>query len=312
MLTALHEAVRDATAGDPVSGLRWTHKATRNIARLLRRQGLRVSHTTVARLLRLAGYALRTNRKALARTHEPDRDRQFRLIARQRRHFLRRGLPVLSLDAKKKELVGNFKNRGACWRRQALEVLDHDFPSAAVGRAIPYGVYDQGYDTGYVVVGTSRETPAFALAVLRRWWRERGCWRYPAATGMLIEVDCGGGNGNRSWTWKAGLQRLADELRLGITVAHYPPGASKWNRIEHRLFNRISANWAGQPLVSYETVLNFIRTTRTGSGWPCAAALDTKDYSGKVKVTAAQKAKVRLVPHRTLPKWNYTIRPWPI
>jgi hypothetical protein len=288
--------------------LRWTPKTTRNLARVLRQRGFRVSHTTVARLLPQAGYSLRTNRKRLARTQDPDRDRQFRLIARQRRRFLRGGLPVLSLDTKKKELVGHFKNPGTGWRQQALEVLDHDFPSDAVGRAIPYGIYDEGWDDGYVVVGTARATPEFAVAAVRHGWQRVGRWRYPTATRLLLEVDCGGANGHRNWGWKVALQRLADELYVAVTVTHYPPGASKWNRIEHRLFNRISANWAGQPLVSHETVLNFIRTTRTGSGFCCGAALDTTDYA-RVKVTAEQKARVRLVSHRTLPKWNYTIRP---
>jgi hypothetical protein len=305
----LHEAVRDATAGDPVSGLRWTHKTTRNVARALRRQGLAVSHTTVARLLRQSGYSLRTNRKALARVQDPDRDRQFRFIARQRQYFLRRGWPALSVDAKKKELVGNFKNPGACWRAEALAVLDHDFPGDAVGRALPYGLYDQGADRGYVVVGTSRETPAFGAAAVRRWWLAYGRWAYPAAERLLIEADCGGANGYRSWGWRAGLQRLADELRLSITVAHYPPGASKWNRIEHRLFNRISRNWAGQPLVSYEAVLNFIRATRTASGWCCGVELDTTDYPAKQAISAEQKQRIRIKRHRTLPKWNYTIHP---
>lgn len=196
-MTALHRAVQDATAGDPVSGLRWTHKTTRRLARALRQQGFPVSHTTVARLLRQAGYSLRTNRKSLARTQDPDRDQQFRLIARQRRRFLRCGWPVLSLDTKKKELVGNFKNPGTCWRRQALPVLDHDFASDAAGRAIPYGIYDEGWDDGYVVVGTSRETPEFAVAAVRHWWQRVGRWRYPATPRLLLEVDCGGANGNR-------------------------------------------------------------------------------------------------------------------
>jgi hypothetical protein len=245
----------------------------------------------------------------LARVQDPDRDRQFRFIARQRRFFLCRGWPVLSVDAKKKELVGDFKNAGTCWRAEALEVLDHDFPSDALGRAIPYGLYDQGTDQGYLVVGASRETPAFGVAALRRWWLACGCWRYPGATRLLIEADCGGANGNRSWGWKAGLQRLADEFGLSITMAHYPPGASKWNRIEHRLFNRISQNWAGQPLVSYETVLKFIRATKTAGGWCCGAELDTTDYPAKQAVSAEQKSRIRIKRHRTLPKWNYTIHP---
>jgi hypothetical protein len=216
---------------------------------------------------------------------------------------------VLSVDTKKKELVGRFKNPGRSWRRQAHDVLDHDFPSDAVGRAIPFGVYDQARDEGYVVVGTSHETPEFATAALRSWWQEVGLWAYPAATAWLVEADCGGANGNRSWAWKAGLQRLADEFRVAITVSHYPPGASKWNRIEHRMFNRISANWAGEPLVSYEVVLNSIRATRSEAGFRCRARLDTRRYETKKKVAAAEKARVKMRAHKVLPQWNYTIFP---
>jgi len=311
ILAALREVVRDATAGDPISGLCWTHKTTRNLAAQLRRQGFPVSHATMARLLREAGYSLRTNRKRLARTHEPDRDRQFRLIERRRRWFWSQGLPVISVDAKKKELVGNFKNPGACWRREARAVLDHDFPSAASGRAIPYGIYDEGRNTGFIVVGTSHETCEFATAAIRTWWLEHGRWCHPKAERWLIEADCGGANGNRRWAWRVGLQRLADEFGVTITVSHYPPGASKWNRIEHRLFNRISQNWQGEPLVSYEAILNFIRTTTSATGLRCRAVLDTTKYDTKRKVSEAEKATVRLKRHRILPQWNYTIRPWP-
>jgi hypothetical protein len=308
-MAALQGTVGDDTAGDPVTGLRWTHKATRKLAGQLARQGFAVSHTTVARLLRQCGYSLRTNRKRLARTHEPERDRQFRLLERRRRWFLGRGLPVLSVDAKKKEWVGNFKNPGRCWRRQARDVLDHDFASDAVGRAIPYGIYDQGRNTGFVVVGTSHETAAFAAAALRAWWLENGRWCYPQARRWLIEADCGGANSNRRWDWKVGLQRLADEFGVTITVAHYPPGASKWNRIEHRMFSLISANWQGEPLVGYDTVLNFLAATTSTTGFRCRASLDTNAYPTKQPVLAEEKAAVRLTRHKTLPHWNYTIQP---
>ena len=311
MLTALQDAVRDATAGDPISGLHWTHKTTRRLAEQLCRQGFRVSHATVARLLQQSNYSLRTNRKRLARTHDPDRDRQFRLIEHRRRWFLGRGLPVISVDTKKKELVGNFKNAGACWRTDSRAVLDHDFPSDAVGRAIPYGIYDQGRNTGFVVVGTSHETAAFAVEAIRTWWRENGRWCYPKAKHWLIEADCGGANGNRLWAWKVGLQRLADEVGVVITVSHYPPGASKWNRIEHRMFNLISGNWQGEPLVSYETVLNYIRTTTSATGFRCRAVLDGTMYKTKVKVPKEEREAVRLEPHATLPQWNYSIHPKP-
>jgi Rhodopirellula transposase DDE domain len=308
-VSALRELLRDATAGDPISGLRWTHKTAQKLAEELQRQGFRVGRMTVARLLRQSRYSLRTNRKRLAGTHEPDRDRQFRLLARRRRWFQRRHWPVLSVDTKKKEWVGNFKNAGRCWRRQALAVWDHDFPSLAVGRAIPYGIYDETRNAGYVVIGTSHETAAFAVAALRTWWLETGRWCYPRARRLAIEADCGGANGNRSWGWRIGLQALADEFGLTITVGHYPPGASKWNWIEHRMFNLISANWSGQPLISYETVLNFIRTTTSPTGFRCRACLDETCYDTKAKVTPEEKTAVKLRWHKVLPQWNYTI--WP-
>jgi len=301
--------LQDATAGDPISGLRWTHKATQKLADELTRRGFPVGRTTVSRLLRQQGYSLRTNRKRLAGSHDADRDRQFRLLARRRRYFLRRGWPVLSVDCKKKELVGNFKNAGRCWRQQALDVLDHDFPSQAVGRAIPYGVYDIGRNKGYVVVGTSRETPQFAAAAVRRWLRHEGRWRYRGVGHLAIEADCGGGNGNRSWGWRAGLQDVADEFGLVITVGHFPPSASKWNLIEHRLFSQISRNWAGQPLGSYETVLKFIGATTSETGLRCRACLDREDYPTKVKVSKEEQQMIRLERHKVLPRWNYTIRP---
>lgn len=306
---ALEELVEDATAGDPISGLRWTHKTVRKLEEELRRQGHQVSRTTVARLLHERNFSLRTNRKRLARTQDPNRDRQFRFLARQRRRFLRQGWPVLSVDTKKKELVGNFKNPGKAWRKKARAVLDHDFPSAAEGRAIPFGMYDEGRSTGFVVVGTSRETADFAIASLRTWWLSSGRKNYSHATRWLIEADCGGANSNRTWAWKAGLQRLADEFGVAITVGHLPPGASKWNRIEHRMFNLISKNWEGEPLTSYEVVLNHIRTTKSSTGFRCQAVLDRTDYPTKVVVSKEHRAKINIKRHKRLPQWNYTIQP---
>jgi hypothetical protein len=268
-----------------------------------------VGRTTVARLLREQGYSLRTNRKRLAGTHDPDRDRQFRVLAARRRYFLRRGWPVVSVDAKKKELVGNFKNAGRCWRRQPLDVLDHDFPSRALGRAIPFGIYDIGRNEGYIVVGTSRETPQFVTAALRRWLWDGGLCRCRRGRRLAVEADCGGGNGNRNWGWKAGLQELADEFDLTITVGHFPPSASKWNWIEHRLFSAVSQNWSGQPLVSYELILKFIRTTTSATGLRCRACLDRREYPSRVKVSAAEREGIQLKRHSVLPQWNYTIRP---
>jgi len=208
-----------------------------------------------------------------------------------------------------KEWVGNFKNRGRTWRRQPRDVLDHDFPSWAIGRAIPYGIYDAAFNDGYVVVGTSHETPAFAVAAIRRWWIVVGRRRYPEARRLLILAASGGANGCRRWAWKVALQRLADEFGLIVTVSHDPPGASKWNPIDHRMFSLISANWAGEPLVSYETVLKSIRTTRSQAGFRCRACLDPKTYPKGLKVGPEEKASVRLRPRRVLPQWNYTI--WP-
>jgi Rhodopirellula transposase DDE domain len=291
--------------------LRWTHKSTRALARELRRLGRAVGRSTVGRLLRANQFSLRTNRKRLARTQDPQRDHQFRYIAQLRRHFQKRGEPAVSIDAKKKELVGPFKNPGVTWRRAPLDVLDHDFASAAQGRAIPYGVYDAVRNTGFVVVGTSHETADFAAAALDRWWQDHGRWCYPRARRWLLQADCGGANGYRRWAWKVALQRLADKWQVAITVAHYPPGASKWNPIEHNLFNRISANWQGEPLRDYDTILNFIRTTTTTTGLRCRAELDTASYPTKIPISDADKKRMRLRRHKTLPQWNYTIHPHP-
>jgi hypothetical protein len=306
---ALEELLADATAGDPITGLKWTHRSLHSLSKALRRRGFKLGETAIARLMRDRRFSLRTNRKRRAGTHNPERDRQFRYLTRMRRLYLARELPVISVDTKKKEWVGNFKNPGRCWRRQPRDVLDHDFPKWAIGRAIGYGIFDVRFNDGYVVVGTSHETPAFAVAAIRRWWIVVGRRRYPEARRLLIQADSGGGNGCRKWAWKVALQHLADEFGLILTVTHYPPGASKWNPIEHRMFSLISANWAGEPLVSYETVLKYIRTTRSEPGFRCRACLDTKPYPKGLKVKADERACVRLRPRRVLPQWNYTI--WP-
>jgi hypothetical protein len=292
-----------------MSGLKWTHKSIRRLSAALRKRRLPAGHGTVARLLREQRFSLRTNRKRRAGTSDPRRDRQFRYLARVRRWYLTRGLPVISVDAKKKELVGNFKNPGRCWRRDSRSVLDHDFPSWAIGYGIPYGIYDVGHNAGYVVIGTSHETAAFAVAAIRRWWLEVGCRLYAGTRRLLIQADGGGANGCRRWAWKVALQGLADEFGLIITVMHYPPGASKWNLIEHRMFSLISANWAGEPPVSYEVMLKFIRRTRSATGFHCRARLDTASYATGVKITAKERAGVRLKRRSVLPQWNYTI--WP-
>lgn len=308
-MRALARLLEDATAGDPCTGLLWTHRSLRRLAQALRRQGLPVSKSTLARLLDQAGFSLRTNRKRLAEVHHPDRGRQFRYLSRLRKLYLQRGWPVISVDTKKKEWIGPFKNPGRTWRRDAREVLAHDFPSCAIGPAIPYGIYDVAKNDGFVVVGTSHETPAFAGASIRRWWLMVGRRRYPQAQRLLIEADCGGANDYRKWEWKVGLQRLADEFDLAITVTHYPPGASKWNPIDHRMFSLISGNWAGEPLVSYESVLQHIRRTRSATGFHCRAVLDRHEYPTRWRARPTDKARVRLQPCRVLPAWNYTI--WP-
>lgn len=301
----------DATAGDPLTGLKWTRKTSAKISRELKRRGYRVGPDTVRRLLRGLGYRLRANRKRLNKKHDLERDRQMRYLLRQRRAFQEAGFPVISVDAKQRELVGNFKNPGQTYRRKALDVLESDYPSEADGVAIPYGVYDVARNEGFVVVGTSHQTPAFAVAAIRRWWVRVGRQRYGNTRHVLIEADCGGANGNRCWLWKFGLQQLADEFGLTITVTHLPTSASKWNLIEHRLFCHIEANWAGQPLRDYETVLKFIRTTRTETGLRVRAYLDKIAYPTGLKVTAEQKAHINLKPHRARPRWNYTIAPHP-
>ena len=309
MRELLKGLLQDATAGDPMGGLRWTHKTTRKLADALTRRGVRVGHVTVARLLRAQKYSLRSNRKRLGGKKDPSRDRQFCLLGRRRRRFQRQGWPIISVDTKKKELIGNFKNSGRAWRCEDRDVLDHDFPNLARGRAYPYGIYDENRNEGYVVIGTTHQTADFAVRAIRSWWLRVGRHRYPGASRLAIDADSGGANGNRCWAWKVGLQGLADEFGLTITVGHYPSGASKWNPIEHRMFSLISANWAGEPLTTYEVMLNHIRTTQSSTGFRCRATLDTRYYPTKLKVSEEAKRGVQLLQHNVLPKWNYTIRP---
>lgn len=305
----MDELLEDETAGDPVTGLKWTRKTSGKISTQLKKRGYPVGPDTARRLLSLQGYALRTNRKRLNKRQDPDRDRQMRYVARQRRAFQKAGFPAISVDAKQRELIGNFKKPGRTWRRNRVDVLESDYPSDADGLAIPYGIYDVARNEGFVVVGTSHQTAKFAVAAIRKWWLKAGRRVYGDKKRLLIEADCGGANGNRCWLWKWELQQLADEFGLTITVTHLPTSASKWNPIEHRLFCYIEQNWMGQPLTSYETMLNFIRTTRTKTGLRCRAYLDTIAYQTGLKVTAEQKSEINLTPHRVLPRWNYTIKP---
>lgn len=308
VLTALETLLQDATAGDPITGLKWTHRSLRKLCKALRSRGIKVSLNTVARLLRNNHFSLRTCRKQRAGLRHTDRDRQFRYLVRLRRLYITRGWPVISVDTKKKEWIGDFKNPGRCWRRQAREVLDHDFPSWAIGRAIPVGIFDLAHNDGLVVIGTSHETPTFAVSALRRWWLQVGRHRYGDCRHLLIEADSGGANDHRKWEWKIALQTLADEFDLTIAVTHYPPGASKWNPIDHRMFSLISGNWAGEPLVNYETMLKYIRTTRSAKGFHCRAYLDKKSYTAQ-RPTKEQRDTVRLKRRRVCPQWNYVIKP---
>jgi hypothetical protein len=307
---ALEQIMEENTAGDPMSLLRWTNKSTVRIADELTRLGHSVSDETVRRRLAEMGYSLQANAKNLEESGA-GRDQQFRYINKQVKRFLSGKEPVLSIDAKKKERVGNFKNAGRTWRPkgQPTEVNVYDFPHLGVGPAIPYGAYDQQRNEGFVNVGISHDTAEFAVESVRRWWRWIGRRRYPQAQRLLLCADGGGSNGSRNRAWKYHLQQLANQSRLAVTVCHYPPGTSKWNKIEHRMFSFISLNWQGKPLVSYETVINLIGATRTATGLQVKAKLDTRYYEAGVKITDEEMESINLQTHRTNPEWNYTISP---
>ena len=311
MIQAIERLLVDDTAGDPMGGLKWTRKTTEKVSVELRSAGIDVSANTVARLLSELGYALRVNhKKRAARAGHPERNRQFEYIAALRRSFHRRGLPVVSVDTKKKEIIGCFKNPGAVWAKVATPVNDHDFRSDASGMGIPYGVYDPVRNRGHVCVGTSHDTPEFAADAVRHWWVHDGTKHYQRARQLLILADNGGSNGPRNHAWKHAIQtKLCDRYGISVTVCHYPPGTSKWNPIEHRLFSAISKNWAGKPLDSYETMIKYLRTTKTKTGLKVQASLIRRGYRTGVKLAATEVARIRLRPHDTLPAWNYTIAP---
>jgi hypothetical protein len=307
----LGRLVEASTAGDPMSYLLWTNKSTRTLADELARQGYAVSHVTVARCLRELGYSLQANIKTIEGTQHPDRDAQFRYLNDQVRRFVRCHDPVVSVDTKKKELVGSFGNRGRRWQPvgEPVRVNVHDFPHLGKGKAIPYGIYDEARDEAVVNVGITHETAEFAVESIRRWWRLLGRRAYPDARRLLICADAGGSNGTRLRAWKAHLQALADRLGLAITVCHFPPGTSKWNKVEHRLFSFISMNWRGRPLLSFEAVVNLIGGTTTRSGLRVKAVLDTSEYAPGEKITDDQMQALHLKPHAFHGDWNYTIEP---
>ena len=309
----LEALVDPATRGDPESPLRWTCKSTRTLARELTAQGHPVSCTTVGRLLRQTGYSLQGNRKTKEGESHPDRNAQFEHINAMVKRFQKRGQPVISVDTKKKELVGNFKNGGREWMPQGQpdEVRVHDFMDKTLGKAIPYGVYDITSNQGWVSVGIDHDTAHFAAEAVYRWWKKMGRKRYPDATELLITADGGGSNGSRCRLWKVALQELANRLKLPIQVCHFPPGTSKWNKIEHRMFCHITQNWRGRPLVSHEVIVQLIANTATTQGLKIRAQLDTGTYPVGNKVTDEEFALVKLKRHKFHGDWNYTVSPLP-
>lgn len=305
-----------ANGGDPTRGLKWCRKTPAKIAQELQKFGIQVSASTVSRLLKkILGYSLRVNHKTVESGNKnppkpKERDQQFDYISNRRKSFARRGNPIISVDTKKKELIGNFKNDGQAWTKEAELVNDHDFPSDALGRIVPYGIYDIQANRGWVCVTLSAETPAFAVDTIEKWWRQEGRKRYPHKTELLILADCGGANSSRSRVWKYRIQKqLCDGHGLTVTVCHYPPGASKWNPIEHRLFSEISKNWTGKPLKTLKTALNYIRTTKTKTGLRVKAQWVRKIYKKGEEVSQEDIDAVRITRLRNLNNWNYRLSP---
>jgi len=320
VIEKIEELMEYETAGDPITGLKWTRKATEKIAKELRSLDIFVGRTTVGKLLKKMDFSLKVNhkKKALGANKTPEaraqRDKQFRYIKALCKQFSDKGEPTISVDSKKREMVGDFKNNGAAWRRKAFEVSDHDFRQYAEGVAICRGVYDVQANTGFMCIGIHHDTPAFAVDSIVKWWKQVGVTRYAGRKELLILADSGGSNGYRVRAWKDELQRkLCDPYQLCVTVCHYPPGASKWNPIEHRLFSAISNNWQGIPLNSYETILKYMRTTKTepkaGPGLKVRAILTRKKYENGQKVSDDQMSLIGLKRHETLSLWNYSILP---
>ena len=308
----LEKLVDPLTRGDPDSPLRWTCKSTRALsAEMFSSHGIRISDRTVAKLLRAHGYSLQAPNKSVEGAQHPDRNAQFEHINAKAAKCIKRGTPVISVDTKKKELVGNFKNGGREWQPNGEpDLVDvHDFPGDAVGKAIPYGVYDIGANNGFVSVGVDHDTPVFAVTSIEAWWKQVGLPRYPNAREIFVTADAGGSNGYRSRVWKAELQRFADKHRIAVRVSHFPPGTSKWNKIEHRLFSFISMNWRGRPLRSYETVVNLIGNTTNRGGLVVRARLDRRRYATGKKVTKKDFESLRIEKDAFHGDWNYVIKP---
>lgn len=310
-LKTLNKIMEENTAGDPMNFLKWTNKSTIRLAEELTGNGYNISDESVRRKLREQGYSLQSNRKNKDRASPPERDAQFRYINKMANEFVKEKQPVISVDTKKKELVGSFKNPGKTWRKkgQPEEVNIHDFPQLGRGKVIPYGTYDIAMDKGFVNVGISSDTAEFAVESIRQWWKQLGRGHYPKAMRLLICADSGGSNGNRNRGWKYFLHKLASEIGLEITVCHYPPGTSKWNKIEHRLFSFISMNWRGRPLINYEVVISLICNTKTQRGLEIFARLDRKKYRKGRKFSDKDMEMIPIARHRTHPSWNYSIAP---
>jgi hypothetical protein len=309
VIVEIEELMKYEAAGDPMTGTKWMRITPQKVAEILNSRGFTVSRNTVAAMLLDMDFSLKANRKTITTSLSPDRDQQFGIIRGLRESFEATGYPIISVDSKKKELIGNFANSGRVWTRKAIATNDHDFRSDADEIAVPYGLYDVRANTGTVVVGTSSDTPAFAVHSIMTWWRYRGRHQYRGKRELLILADSGGSNGCRPRAWKHELQNLADRYGLTVTVAHYPTGASKWNPIEHRLFSEISKNWTGRPLDSLETMLNYIQTTRTATGLKVRSYLDTQKYAKGVRISDANMKALALEKGSELEKWNYTISP---
>lgn len=311
IMMALEALIEPYTRGDPMSPLRWTCKSTRTLAEELTREGYAISHGTVASLLQQLGYRLQSNRKRDEGQQHVDRNAQFEYLNRMTAEFQERGLPVISVDAKKKALIGNFKNPGREWRPQGQvrEVNVYDFPDAAGGKVVPYGVYDPTRNEGWVSVGVDHNTAAFAVESIRRWWRQMGQFAYPLAQELLVLADGGGSNGSRSRLWKYALQQFATESDMKIVVCHFPPGTSKWNKIEHRMFCHITENWRGRPLLSYEVVVNLIGATTTTAGLKITAQLDPGTYPTGITVRDEQIQQLNIITADFHGEWNYILCP---
>ncbi len=311
ILNALEKMLEVTSAGDPMTMLRWTCKSSRSIADALMKQGHQVTYKSVQRILKSQGYSLQSNKKMLSGKKHPDRDTQFKHINRSVNKFSKNGSPVISVDTKKKELVGNFKNPGQTWAKkgEAVKVQDHDFKSLGAGTAIPYGTYDVQRNEGFVNVGMSADTSEFAVNSIWQWWRHFGRKNYKNVDEILICADGGGSNGSRSRAWKFYLQELANKTGLSITVCHYPPGTSKWNKIEHKMFSFISMNWKGRPLENYESVVKLISATKTKKGLKLKARLDKVKYKKGKKISKEDFDDIYLKFNKKFPTWNYTIHP---